>query len=127
MNTSYFNKCKTLINAGYTNLVSIAGKTLPYFVEQIKNGDNRFKEYKKLAPKYDWWKQWHSGFMTDEQYIEKYYETVLNNLDANEVVKELGDDAILLCYEAPNKFCHRHIVAEWIKNKTGIEVAELNF
>ncbi len=26
-----------------------------------------------------------------------------------------GKDIVLLCYEKPDDFCHRHILAEWIK------------
>jgi hypothetical protein len=32
---------------------------------------------------------------------------------------------ILLCFERPGEFCHRRLLAEWIEQKTGEEVAEL--
>jgi hypothetical protein len=32
-----------------------------------------------------------------------------------EVLRDLGDDAVLLCYEKPGQFCHRHLVAQWLK------------
>ena len=25
------------------------------------------------------------------------------------------DSIVMLCYEIPSKFCHRHIVAEWLR------------
>ena len=43
--------------------------------------DNRCWEYKKLAPKYNWWKEWHNNQLSNEWYIKKYYETVLNKLN----------------------------------------------
>ena len=33
----------------------------------------------------------------------------------------------LLCYESPEKFCHRHLVAEWFMEKLGIEVREFDY
>ena len=30
----------------------------------------------------------------------------------------------LICYEKPSEFCHRHLVADWLK-EYGIEVEEL--
>ena len=32
-------------------------------------------------------------------------------------------DIVLLCYEKPDEFCHRHLVAEWF-NRNGIYVVE---
>ena len=34
-----------------------------------------------------------------------------------------GRDIVLVCYEGPSKFCHRHLVAEWL-NKYGYDVEE---
>lgn len=34
-----------------------------------------------------------------------------------------GKDCALVCYEAPDKFCHRHLVAEWL-NSAGYNVNE---
>ena len=45
--------------------------------------------------------------------------------DIKEKASTLGlQDIVLLCYEKPGRFCHRHILAEWIKEKTGEEVEE---
>lgn len=33
-------------------------------------------------------------------------------------------DVCLLCYETPEKFCHRHLVCNWL-NDHGIECREL--
>lgn len=47
------------------------------------------------------------------------------------VVRELlqmcGEDKepCLICYEKPGEFCHRHLVAAWIRN-AGFEVREWN-
>lgn len=45
--------------------------------------------------------------------------------EIKEKASTLGlQDIVLLCYEKPGRFCHRHILAEWIKEKTGEEIKE---
>ena len=86
--------------------------------------------YLKLAPKRDWWTQWEmikdriDPYESTRFYIEKYYDTVLKGLDPEEVYKDL-DGRILLCYEEPAFFCHRHIVASWLEIKLGTKVPEV--
>ena len=121
--TSYFGNLKNLLNF---KLVSIAGESSSEFIALID--DNKFIEYKKLAPKYSWWKEWHDGKFDNDWYVEKYYKTVLNLLDPNKVFLELTEnntkDVVLLCWEEPNEFCHRHIVAKWLNENLNIEVKE---
>jgi len=31
---------------------------------------------------------------------------------------------VLLCFEAPGKFCHRRLLAEWVEQRTGLLVPE---
>lgn len=127
MFTSYFGNIKKITSA-YPDacLVSIAGKSPSWF-----NGE----KYKPLMPHYDWWIKWHDMFNnrldSDESkdwYINKYYETVLNILDASMVVEALNNIAnnkeiFLLCYETPEKFCHRQIVSDWL-SRNGIACFE---
>lgn len=56
-------------------------------------------------------------------YIQKYDEQ-LAKLDPEELYHSLGTDSILLCWEGPNKFCHRHLVAEWFMKNLITEVGE---
>lgn len=123
--TSYFSKVKALAGQN-PNLVfvSIAGIIPNWFdnslVEIIK--------FEKLIPKCDWMYEWCEKFLTDLRsdesqlwYTNKYYETVLNKLNAKEVYDELlmlsdHKDIVLLCYETPEKFCHRQIVSKWFND-----------
>ena len=99
MKTSYYSK-----NAENPNAISIAAKCPEWY---------KGREYKKLAPKYWFFKKYKED--GDEEFYKKhYYEEVLNLLDPKEVYKELGEDAVLLCWENKDKFCHRHLVAEWL-------------
>ena len=85
------------------------------------------KTYKKLAPKYAWWKEWHDNNLSEQWYTDKYTETVLQTLNPNIVVRDLqqmGENVVLLCFETPGKFCHRHLVAAWLNANTSINVRE---
>ena len=131
--TSYFSKVKALYGQN-PNLVfvSIAGKTPNWF-------DNSLLEifkYPKLAPNYEWWNTWKDKFGVDLEsdesiswYTKKYYENVLNKLNpifVKQELLELSDrkDVVLLCYETPEKFCHRKLVKEWF-NSVEIDCKEI--
>jgi hypothetical protein len=52
------------------------------------------------------------------------YNASLERLDAAKVYADLGENAILLCWEAPGDFCHRRLVADWLKAELGVDVQE---
>ena len=65
------------------------------------------------------------------EYTKKYNQ-LLSNINAISLYEKINffsknKDVVLLCYEKPPKFCHRHIVSEWFKNELGIKIEELNF
>ena len=69
-----------------------------------------------------------SGPCSREEYL-RLYDQILAKQDARQVVKQIemlsgGQDVALCCYEKPGDFCHRHILAKWITDSTGIEVKE---
>lgn len=92
-------------------------------------------QYKVLAPKWSFFEKWKykkEGFedcyQNNDYYIENFYELVLNKLNPKKVYKRLmelsgGKDVVLLCYETPELFCHRHLVQKWF-NDNGIECKE---
>jgi uncharacterized protein (DUF488 family) len=61
--------------------------------------------------------------MTNGEYRAAYQE-ILDRLDPRKVYQELGEDAILLCFEKAGEFCHRRLVAEWLERELGVEVPE---
>ena len=128
--TSYFAKLKSLPK----NIIpiSICGKA-PGWYQGL--------QYKKLAPKYDFFMKWKENHDND-YYIKCFNEQVLNKLNAEQVVEELDNLLLnetlaidysgdlkevpriaLICYEKPSDFCHRHLVADWL-NKNSIECKE---
>ena len=109
--TSHFNST----DWDKENAVSIAGKSPEWYFGA---------EYKKLAPKF-WFFEKYKRDGDKEFYTEQYYKEVLDKLDPEEVYNDLGQNAVILCWEKPGEFCHRHIVAEWLANALDIEVKEI--
>ena len=85
-------------------------------------------QFKTLAPKYSWWKEWRDQHLSNDWYRVKYQETVLDKLNPKVIANRLnsfGKDVVLLCYERPEEFCHRQLVAHWLRS-AGIPVYEYN-
>lgn len=66
-----------------------------------------------------------------EEYTKQYREEILGRLDVDlfwkEMEEEFGDKTVvLLCWERPDKFCHRHLVAKWFTD-AGHPVTELTY
>ena len=117
--TSYFAKLKSLPD----NIIpiSICGKAPNWYTGL---------QYKKLAPKYDFFMKWKENHDND-YYIKCFDEQVLDKLDPAKVYLELcnlaqSDEFCLVCYEKPTDFCHRHLVSDWL-NKNGFKCDEYLF
>ena len=116
MNTSYFASPK--IKQTDPRLVSVSRQQPVWFYSSIKI-------YKPLCPSWELVMSYKEGKITEKQYTERYYSEVLDKLDPVKTYQELGEDAILLCYEKPKKFCHRRVIAYWFLEHLNIEVNEL--
>ena len=129
--TSYFAKLKSLPKNVIP--ISICGKAPDWY---------KGLQYKKLAPKYDFFMEWKKNHDND-YYIKCFNEQVLDSLSPIRVINELqllipydircqmrrsvanSPDwhIALICYEKPSDFCHRHLVTDWL-NEYGIKCAE---
>ena len=56
-------------------------------------------------------------------YLREYRKLILEKLKPETVAEKLNG-YVLLCYEKPNEFCHRRIVAEWLEKGLGVAVPE---
>lgn len=131
--TTYFAKLNKL--PPHIIPISICGKAPDWY---------QGLQYKKLAPKYEFFIKWKCN-RDNDYYIRCFQEQVLDKLDVRKVLEELDgmlvsqaidDDYIgdpmlvpkmaLVCYERPEDFCHRHLVADWF-NKNGIVCEEYKF
>lgn len=70
------------------------------------------EQYKKIAPTPGIIRDYKNGKLNNENYVPRYIREVLDKLDPYKVYKEL-DGKILLCYEKPEDFCHRHLIWRW--------------
>lgn len=64
-----------------------------------------------------------------ENYTERFNKEILGKLDPNEMKQLIniisqGKDIALICFEKPGDFCHRHLVADWLTEKLGVEIEE---
>lgn len=114
--TSYFAKGKTL-KANRIKMISISLYP-PTNVKCIN--------MPQLAPTHS---ILYDKYRTDERYSHRYQAEVLQKLDPQKVLADImaiaqGSDVALCCYEKPGDFCHRHLVAEWLKQNTGVDIDE---
>jgi hypothetical protein len=112
MKTSYF--ANRVVAAG-PNAVAISRGVPRWFEGRV---------YDPLRPSWKLVEASKSGEITDDEYERRYRADVLDRLDPATVRRELGDDAILLCWERPEATCHRRIVARWLEEALGVEVPE---
>jgi hypothetical protein len=68
------------------------------------------------------------------RFLDLYLE-ILEQLDPAEIYDRLiglGNHPVLLCWETPSDchsgtaWCHRHLVAQWLEDRLGIEVPEVD-
>ena len=101
------------------NAVAISANMPPWY---------RGKVYPPLAPTWEMVRNVNSGKISGTQYDIMYMDLIKHRkLNAFKVVEELGENAILLCYESPGEHCHRRLAAAWIKEHTGLDVPEKFF
>jgi len=115
MHTSYYSSKK--LNASM-HLVAIS-RTVPKFM------DGKVEVYRPLCPPWALISAIKEGKITEAKYEQDYHSGVLSRLDPEQVYRTLGADAVLLCWEAPGRFCHRHIVAKWLNNALNVTITEL--
>jgi len=109
--TSYFGNMRNIKDANLTPISIALKKPDFYFGASIK----------QLAPAPDMLK-------LDPYAYRKRFSLILRSINPHALLKHIeklsaGKDAVLLCYEKEG-FCHRHLVAQWLKEKTGFEVEE---
>lgn len=114
--TSYFGQLKHLKE---DNIVPIAiCRYIPnYYTGLI---------YQKIAPSENILKTCKGSHV---EYRQRFYQEILSKLEPIEIIKDIVElsgnkDCALLCYETPDKFCHRHLVQNWLSNSLNINNIE---
>ncbi|MFD1428490.1 DUF488 family protein, N3 subclade [Kroppenstedtia sanguinis] len=97
-----------LYSSNFANLKKIRS---PLFPVSIARGTPRWYKgrcYPDLMPEWEWLNA------TREEY-DREFQKRLESLDPKRVIRELGENAVLLCWCKHNAGCHRRLVAEWLE------------
>jgi len=95
----------------------------------VPRGMSGYHRLRELEPG-PWFKS-----VAPEQYLTRYRQ-ILDRLDPGAIRDQLlgyGSIPVMLCWEtadechAGRKWCHRHLAAQWLEDRLGIEVPEVAF
>lgn len=112
----------------YTSYYSKSGKHCKAVAISLSSPSFfRRRWYPKLAPSYPILKAYKEGAISEYEYELLYIDLLENErkLTPQQVTDDLPEGSILVCYEAPGKFCHRHLVAKWLEAGAAVKVEEL--
>lgn len=101
----------------YTNIRNIPANLRPVAISRSVPKWFNGSADQRLAP------TWAMLHMSREEY-DYEFRKILKRLNPRKIYEDLGDNAVLLCYERPNEWCHRRLVAEWFEEHLGIVVPE---
>ena len=79
-----------------------------------------------LAPDKSILYDYKNGVIDEMEYTSRYLDQ-LDRIGIRNIlglIHKYGDDVILLCWEHPSKFCHRHILADYINKRTKLKIEE---
>ena len=108
-------------------------KTNGYISISLYPSNNSFisYEYKSLAPNWKLFENLTKKKISEKQFIDSYKEQLfyLNPKTVYDDLKSLvfGFEPIIMTNVSKKKFCHRHIVAEWLENELGIVIEEYKY
>lgn len=84
-----------------------------------------------LAPGSKLLADYKDGKIDEKEYIKRYLE-YLDELNKEGFLQNFvnfcnnrSSDIVLLCYEAPGKFCHRHLLANYLNEHFNTNIKEL--
>lgn len=78
-------------------------------------------------PRYWFFQKWKNKEIDNDEYAKMFKKEVLDKINKKGIkdfLESFQEDVFLLCYEKSGDFCHRHIVANWIRHELGLEVQE---
>lgn len=113
--TGYYSKVKEYKKAGLVT-VSIS-RTQPFSVDG---------KILTLAPEEKILWAHKNGEIDQEEYTRQYLDQ-LEKRGIRNILLDIhffGEDVVLLCWESPEKFCHRHILADYINKNSKLNIIE---
>jgi len=81
-----------------------------------------------LAPEKALLNDYKGGVVSDEEYTERYIKMLVlrRKLLKVELARVRDKNLLLLCYERPEVFCHRHIAREFLNREFEAGIEELS-
>lgn len=66
---------------------------------------------------------------SEEDYIRRFNSEILAHRDPKVFLSSIEKmakvkDVALCCFEKPDEFCHRHLVAKWMNEQLGLDIEE---
>ena len=113
--TGYYSKVKDYKSSELT-VVSIS-RTEPFPVDG---------KLTLLVPEESILWKYKNGEIDEMEYTSLYLDQ-LDRIGIRDIllgIHAFGDDIVLVCWEAPDKFCHRHILADYINKRTKLNIEE---
>ena len=118
--TSYFSLTKKLEQNGYTTI------SISRFPPKFYDGKKAFG----LAPSESILNRYKTNQINEDEYTKEYIEYLESRREelVPYLTKLYNSDKkyVFLCYEKAGDFCHRRILADWFKEKTGFECTEID-
>jgi uncharacterized protein YeaO (DUF488 family) len=126
--TSYFANLKNLELAGLY-CVSICNKVPTFFkgpnIESVAPTNSILSEIKKSEHTAEDEERYKQRYINEVLCAYRFHPEYLINLLTYFSSQEDNKDIALLCYERPEDFCHRHILAEWLNERIpGLNIEE---
>lgn len=109
--TSYYAKMRLLyFDYAVVAISNSVPKWFPYDLETLP----------EVYPGWDLVMGIKNGNLTSDEYAKRYLKKLMD-IDRNKVLDKLksihkkhNKDIVLVCYERPGGFCHRHILGKWL-------------
>ena len=95
--------------------VSISRKPPPWYTGE---------HFPELAPTWDMITAVKLGNIDELEYTKLYLQLLKQNKIDPNIVTQFPEGTMLLCYESPKDFCHRHVLASWVEKHTGVIIPE---
>jgi hypothetical protein len=120
-----------IFTCNFANWEKIPVPVLPISIARFPPKGFKCQSYEPLFPPLDLFEAYKKNAVCDSVFTDMYTGLVLAKLNPATVVDDLYNMAeaqdmhavVLLCYEASNRFCHRHLARKWLE-KNGITAME---
>jgi uncharacterized protein YeaO (DUF488 family) len=108
--TSYFGRLKAL-----KELITEKDLTVASIARYSPKGID-IEQYFRLAPPQMLLSDYKAGHVSIAGYTERYM-AYIKTWTPEELASQIPDRILLLCYEKAGDFCHRHLLAEYLKGQ----------